>query len=124
MTEYEARGWTRAERVVFAAFNMPVFDVLAPMAGTLSENYINVRGGKETRVPLCDATAGQLTNPGADAPLVEQLQTLAVEEWGKSWRGKWDRNHYGNVEKMEGMQTLEFGRTQVRLWPAVAGSQT
>lgn len=121
--EYEARGWTRAERVVFAAFNMPVLDVLEPMDGTLCKNFTRQNGRKETRMLLSDATLGELTNHAADGPLIEQLQKLAIAEWGNSWRGKWSRQYYEVEEEMRGMQRLEFGTTEIRLWDAAPGSQ-
>ena len=120
--EYDARGWTRVERMIFASFNMPVFDVLEPMPGTLNLNYTSQAGRKETRVLLADATAGLLTNPSADGPLIQQLQELCFEEWGHSWRGKWSRDYYQHDQKIRGVQRLELGNTEVRLWDATPGS--
>lgn len=121
--EYEERGWTRAERLVYCAFNMPVFDVLNPLAGTLSKNYTNPDGRQETRKLLADPSAGSLTNPEADGPLIEQLQQLAVAEWANSWRGTWNKHYYGTVRAMKGIERLEFGVTEVQMYDATPGSQ-
>ena len=129
--QYHDRGWTRAERCIFAAFNKPQVTVLCEADGLLDTSGAaavesepepepdeedddqlprlwSLRG-KHRRVRevdgLHDPIQGGFTDP-SDRVLIAKLVDLAKRNWGKSWRGTM-ADWAGNG--LRGLETLGFG---------------
>ena len=121
--EYHDRGWTRAERCIFATFNKPYCTALS-RADDVQTSAVEEQEGQLARLMslsgkhqrrrqmqlLQNPEEGLLTAEAADRPRLTKLVELAHDKWGSSWRGRgedWAR------EGIQGLPELRFGETQV-----------
>lgn len=113
--EYGARAWCRVERLLFTAFVAPnsefvsqdfVFD---PSAERLANNELMPQ--QEDSAVLPDPEEGDLSHQ-EDYVIIQELKSLCSEHWAKCWK---DGLMQAVEGKLEGIGSLQFGSTRVRL---------
>ena len=109
--EYDRRGWTRAERAIFAAFNKPHFTAIGHKSSQNMSLQRTDSKKKHITLKLADPARAPdpLSDPAKDGPILERLVGLARRQWGVSWRGSAEQwESFG----LKGLRRLVFGETE------------